>query len=304
MAALRVARGFTGRDVVVKFEGCYHGHADFLLVKAGSGAATFGVPDSAGVPAATAANTVTLPFNDAARAARALRGARGRDRRGHRRAGRRQHGRRARRARVPRGDRRGVRESRRGLGLRRGDDRLPGRPRRNAGARRSPPGPHVPRQDRRRRDAARRLWRQARDHGEGRAARARLSGRDAEREPGGRQRRPRHARAPRRRALRAPRGARRTARSGARARDRARAARRRACSASGRWSRSSSRPARCGRGTTRRSCDTKHFARWHGGMLERGVYWPPSQFEAAFFGAAHTEADIDATVQAAHEAMG
>src|SRR5579859_3297320 len=64
MSALRAARGFTGRDVVVKFEGCYHGHADFLLVKAGSGAATFGAPDSAGVPAAAAANTATLPYND------------------------------------------------------------------------------------------------------------------------------------------------------------------------------------------------------------------------------------------------
>jgi glutamate-1-semialdehyde 2,1-aminomutase len=64
MAALRVARGFTGRDLVVKFEGCYHGHADFLLVKAGSGLATFGVPDSAGVPAATANNTLTVPYND------------------------------------------------------------------------------------------------------------------------------------------------------------------------------------------------------------------------------------------------
>jgi len=64
MAAIRAARGFTGRDVVVKFEGCYHGHADLLLVKAGSGALTFGVPDSAGVPAATAANTVTIPYND------------------------------------------------------------------------------------------------------------------------------------------------------------------------------------------------------------------------------------------------
>ncbi|MGH7297739.1 MAG: glutamate-1-semialdehyde 2,1-aminomutase, partial [Polyangiaceae bacterium] len=76
MSALRVARGFTGRDVVVKFEGCYHGHADFLLVKAGSGAATFGVPDSAGVPAPTAANTATLPFNDV-EALRALFTARG-----------------------------------------------------------------------------------------------------------------------------------------------------------------------------------------------------------------------------------
>ncbi|HWL87121.1 MAG TPA: glutamate-1-semialdehyde 2,1-aminomutase [Polyangiaceae bacterium] len=64
MSALRAARGHTGRDVVVKFEGCYHGHADFLLVKAGSGAATLGVPDSAGVPAQAAGNTTTVPYND------------------------------------------------------------------------------------------------------------------------------------------------------------------------------------------------------------------------------------------------
>ncbi len=64
MAALRAARGFTGRDAILKFEGCYHGHADFLLVKAGSGAMTLGVPDSAGVPASTASSTLTLPFND------------------------------------------------------------------------------------------------------------------------------------------------------------------------------------------------------------------------------------------------
>ena len=64
MAALRAARGFTGRDLVVKFEGCYHGHADFLLVKAGSGAMTLGIPDSAGVPARVAEGTVTLPYND------------------------------------------------------------------------------------------------------------------------------------------------------------------------------------------------------------------------------------------------
>ena len=64
MAALRAARGFTGRDAIVKFEGCYHGHADFLLVKAGSGAMTLGIPDSAGVPASAAQNTTTLPYND------------------------------------------------------------------------------------------------------------------------------------------------------------------------------------------------------------------------------------------------
>jgi glutamate-1-semialdehyde 2,1-aminomutase len=66
MSAIRVARGFTKRDLIVKFEGCYHGHADHLLVKAGSGAATFGVPDSAGVPARVAEGTLTLAFNDAA----------------------------------------------------------------------------------------------------------------------------------------------------------------------------------------------------------------------------------------------
>src|SRR6185295_15508420 len=64
MAAIRAARGFTGREAIVKFEGCYHGHADFLLVKAGSGALTFGVPDSAGVPVNTATGTLTLAYND------------------------------------------------------------------------------------------------------------------------------------------------------------------------------------------------------------------------------------------------
>ncbi len=64
MSAIRVARGYTGRDKVIKFEGCYHGHADGLLVKAGSGAATFGVPTSPGVPKDYARHTITLPFND------------------------------------------------------------------------------------------------------------------------------------------------------------------------------------------------------------------------------------------------
>lgn len=66
MSAIRLARGFTGRDWIVKFEGAYHGHADSLLVRAGSGAATFGVPDSAGVPEPLAKLTLTLDYNDSA----------------------------------------------------------------------------------------------------------------------------------------------------------------------------------------------------------------------------------------------
>jgi len=66
MSAIRLARGFTGRSKFIKFEGCYHGHADFLLVKAGSGALTFGNPTSAGVPAAVAAETLVLDYNDVA----------------------------------------------------------------------------------------------------------------------------------------------------------------------------------------------------------------------------------------------
>ena len=67
MSAIRLARGFTGRDKIVKFEGCYHGHADSLLVAAGSGALTFGEPDSAGVPKSFANETITLPYNDVER---------------------------------------------------------------------------------------------------------------------------------------------------------------------------------------------------------------------------------------------
>ena len=72
MSALRLARGFTGRKVIVKFEGCYHGHSDFLLVKAGSGALTFGNPTSAGVPPELTAHTLVLDYNDAQQVADAF----------------------------------------------------------------------------------------------------------------------------------------------------------------------------------------------------------------------------------------
>ncbi len=64
MSALRLARGYTGRDKILKFEGCYHGHGDSLLIKAGSGVATLGLPDSPGVPEGVASNTITVPYND------------------------------------------------------------------------------------------------------------------------------------------------------------------------------------------------------------------------------------------------
>src|SRR6202022_3193408 len=66
MSALRLARAYTGRSKIIKFSGCYHGHADMLLVQAGSGVATLGLPDSPGVPAEATVNTLTVEYNDAA----------------------------------------------------------------------------------------------------------------------------------------------------------------------------------------------------------------------------------------------
>ena len=72
MSAIRLARGCTGRDLIVKFDGCYHGHSDSLLVKAGSGLLTLGIPNSPGIPAAVASKTLTLPFNDVGAVGRAF----------------------------------------------------------------------------------------------------------------------------------------------------------------------------------------------------------------------------------------
>ena len=99
MSAIRVARGFTGRDLTVKFEGCYHGHVDSLLVKAGSGMATLGIADTQGVPQAFARPRIALPFNSVGCRRAGVPRARRRDRGGDRRAGGREHGLRA--ARCP-----------------------------------------------------------------------------------------------------------------------------------------------------------------------------------------------------------
>ena len=174
MSAIRLARGFTGRSKIVKFEGCYHGHADALLVKAGSGALTLGQPSSAGVPPETAAHTLVLEYNNAADAEARVRGRRARDRRRHRRARRRQHE--SRRAAAP-----GSSKTLRALCTRHGallifDEVMTGFRvglGRRAGALRHPARPDDARQSDRRRHAGRRVRRPARHHAGARAARAR-----------------------------------------------------------------------------------------------------------------------------------
>ena len=102
MSAIRLARAYTKRKYIVKFEGCYHGHADALLVKAGSGVATLGIPGSAGVPEEFTQFTLALPYNDIGRARTGLREIQAPDRLRDRRAGRGQYGLRAAGARIPR----------------------------------------------------------------------------------------------------------------------------------------------------------------------------------------------------------
>ena len=303
MAALRAARGFTGREAIVKFEGCYHGHADFLLVKAGSGAATFGVPDSAGVPAATVANTVTLPYNDT-EALRALFARRGGEiaavivepvvgnmgvvapEPGFLEAlvsECRRHGAVSvfdevmTGCRVARGgmqERAGLRPDMTCLGKIVGG----GMPLAAYGGKRAimekvaPLGPVY---------QAGTLSGNPVAVSAGLATLERLDERLYARleeltlrlETG-------FVRAISRRGLRAcvqRVGSMITLffTSGP------------VCS----W-------------TDAKQCDTKAFASWHAGMLERGMYWPPAQYEAAFVSVAHSEADIDATVMAADEALG
>ncbi len=302
MGALRAARGFTGRDAIVKFEGCYHGHADFLLVKAGSGAATFGVPDSAGVPANTAAGTLTLPFNDVA-ALRALFAARGGDIAavivepvvGNMGVVPPQPGFleavvdecRAAGAvsvfdevmtgcRVARGgmqERAGLRPDMTCLGKIVGG----GMPLAAYGGKRAimekiaPLGP---------------VYQAGTLSGNPVAVSAGLA--MLERLDAGVYARLEVLGARLEQGL-----ARAAAARGVKA----------CVQRVGSMITLFFAPGPVRSWDDAKGADTKAFARWHGGLLERGVYWPPSQFEAAFVSAAHTEADIDATVQAAGEAL-
>ena len=160
MSAIRVARGFTGRDLTVKFEGCYHGHVDSLLVKAGSGMATLGIADTAGRADGLRDTTIALPFNSVDGAGAGVRDARRPDRRGDRRAGGRQHGLRAARARISR--RRCARSRTRHGALLIFDEVMTGFRVALGGAQaavRNPPGSDDARQSDRRRSADRRLRR-------------------------------------------------------------------------------------------------------------------------------------------------
>ena len=184
MSAIRLARGFTRRDRIIKFAGCYHGHSDALLASAGSGLATLGIPSSPGVPTGTTGDTVVATVQRPRRDRRCGRALRRGPRGDHRRAGGGEHGRRAARARLPRGAARcsATRRARCSIF----DEVITGFRVARGGAQERYgvlPGPDDPRQDRRRRPPGCGVRRPRGRDGAARAGRRRLPGGDALGEP-------------------------------------------------------------------------------------------------------------------------
>ena len=305
MSAIRLARAFTSRDLIVKFAGCYHGHADHLLVAAGSGLATFGQPSSAGVPAG-------VHRLHARAAARRRGGAGGAVRRrraarcgGHHRARAGQSRAAAAAARVPYAAARADARARRAADLRRGDLGFPsGARRRRRSARHRSRSRHV-RQGDRRRHAGRRLRRRARRHGAPRSRRRYLPGGHAVRESGrhGRGRgdaRPAGARV----RLATPGDARRGTRAARETGARGGAISRSTWCAPGRCS-----GCRCTSAGAPRTAaaltqqEAARFAALFHAMLERGVYLPPSAYETCFLSLAHSGADLARFTQALRESL-
>ena len=209
MSAIRLARGFTGRDVVVKFAGCYHGHVDALLASAGSGLATFAVPGTPGVPASSTALTLVLPYNDRAAVEQVFAEHGDRHRLPGHRGRPRQHGRGPARAGLQRVPRRDLRPPRRPVRQRRGDDRLPGLAPGSVGPRRRCRGlatrPDHLRQGDGRRLPGRGVRRSRRRDVDARARGSRLPGRHPLGEPDRHHRRAHHPAPGHRRRLRPPR---------------------------------------------------------------------------------------------------
>ena len=291
MSAIRLARAFTRRDRVIKFDGGYHGHADAFLASAGSGLATLGIPSSPGVPSRRDRRHDRRRLQRRRRAPRPRSSAtaKGSPRSSSSRSPGTWAASRPRRA-SSRALRMLCDATRRAARLRRGDHRLPGRARRRAGALRRAARPDDPRQDRRRRAAARRLRRARRGDVAARAGGRRLPGRDALREPARDRGRASRccAGCATSRSTRSSSGAAHGSRPGL-APLRPRAARRRDAHVLRRRGARDARSASSTRPATPSS--SAH-------LLERGIYVAPSQYECMFPSLAHGDEEIDATIEA------
>ena len=304
MSAIRLARGFTGRKYIIKFVGCYHGHADALLVKAGSGVATLGIPGSAGVPEEIVQLHARAALQRSRRRRSSLRRPKAQiaciivepvvgnmgcvlPRRAILQALRADH-----------------RASRRAADLRRGDDRLPRRPGRSPGALRDHARPDHARQDHRRRAARRRLRRRAEimDWSPRSAPSTRPARSAATRWPWPPDR---HAHPPIQHEARSIRSSKLT--TGKIAEGVAELAREAGIPLTANrvgsmftWFFTAGPVTDFASAS---ASDSEAFARFHRRMMQAGVWLPPSQFEAAFVSSAHGQAEVEMVLNAAREAL-